>query len=96
MDQVERHPDAVILESSKMSWDADSKKLVAEASTVGFDWVGYLWKYSPDRGVYVRSHRTGHMEPFVLLRADKDPEGDTRYWEFASTKHGILLTLFND
>lgn len=92
----QRHPDAVVLETAQMDWDPSTYSLSAEASTVRFDAVGPLWMDSDEKGVFVRSHRTGRILPFKLIHRQIDAERDTRYWAFTHPETRCHLTIFND
>lgn len=92
----QRHPDAVVLETAQMDYDADLSLFSAEASTVRFDYVGPLWMGSDERGVFLRSHRTGRILPFKLIHRQLDAERDVRYWAFQNKDVGCALTIFND
>lgn len=92
----QRHPDAVVLETAQMDWDQNTSEFSCEASTVRFDAVGPLWMDSDERGVFVRSHRTGNILPFKLVHRQLDAERDVRFWLFNNDKIGCGLTIFND
>ena len=75
--------------------------LVAYASDIGFHGAGRMYRDAIDRGIALRSHRTGTVERFCLASADSDGEGEVTGWRFIPapenrTARAIRVLIIND
>lgn len=90
-----RHPNAVVLESNSLSYDSTDRTLSGFASDLRFEGIRQMYDDACDVGIWIKSHRTGKIEPFVFVRKQLDSERDVRWWTFANTKLNLILTIWN-
>ena len=90
-----RHPNSVVLSSETLSYDKTDRTMSGFASDLRFNGSNYMYDDACDIGIWIKSHKTGRIEPFVLLKAERDADGDVRWWTFANTKLNLILTVWN-
>lgn len=80
-------------------YDAATAHFTAEISEIG----GFhqIWVDSADEGVTVTNPATGRSVDFVVVKEEKDVEGDITQWSLASTTGTRIdgrftMTVFND
>lgn len=83
------------LDTRHMTWLPKTKQLIVEASSIGLT-PGRLYDDAADYGIWVKSHRTGNLEPFSYDGPDFDQEAEVISWKFTNHKHGITLIVYND
>lgn len=88
------------LNMRRFTWDRAKGELVAEASDLEGFALNRLYNDACDVGIAIRSHHTGRVLRFVLVRVVTDHEGDVLYWSFAPL-HGSFsnvrrVTVLND
>ncbi len=83
-----QQPTIVSISSKLLTYDAKTKTLSAEHSSLGSPHLG--------GSVSVRSATSGTVEVFVFERHVKDRERELLAWEYRNAKHGIKLVIFND
>lgn len=92
------------LPSNRFRFNPRTRVLSAEMSNFGpcrdgMWWMVRLYPDAADVGIYVRSDRTGRVEPFFLEREEKDAEGDLLALHFrpVSARTGVKnVVIFND
>lgn len=84
------------LSTKDFLWSSDSKILSAEASDVRFDGGYRLYDDAYDYGIWMKSHRTGAIEPFVLCNISYSLDEEIQFWEFDNSSIGVKVKIFND
>ena len=89
------------LDTRNLGWDPEKQSFAEEASTARYTGSYRLYDDACDFGIWVRSHRTNRLVPFLLKQTQEDSEGEVlafhfEGWDCSSNLSGLPLTLFND
>ena len=89
----------------RFTYSPDGRSLTAFESDLrdrpfdgGYPWLRRLYSDACDVGIAVRSHHTGRIEPFCLVRTE-ERDGDLLAWQFGpapGNDTGLTVTIFND
>lgn len=63
-----------------------------------YPWLQRLYNDALDVGIVIRSHHTGRVERFCLVRTE-ERDGDLLSWQFGpapGNETGLTVTIFND
>ena len=92
---------ALTVSTKGVSYHGEDNTLTCEASDIGLGRTiheGPIFRDAADIGIFLRSHKTGVVVPFVYVDVEHDNEGDVMAWRFSSygLDHPIQLVVFND
>lgn len=79
-----------------------NRTFTADASDLrGKTFIGRLFDDACDVGLRLKSPRTGAVKNFILVKEEKDKEGDTICWLYLSDKavgkqEELKMVIFND
>ena len=82
--------------SKDFLWMPHSKVLSGDASDIRFGGAYRLYDDAWDYGIWVKSHRTGALEPFALRDISYSLDEEIQFWEFENSTIGVKVRIWND
>lgn len=89
--------------SDSFLWQKADNTFTAEVSELTHGHSSVLFDPLPGNkyGLDMRSERTGTIKTFVLIRTERDADGDITAWRLAEKEHQfkrnpLYITVFND
>lgn len=92
---------ALAVSTSSVHYHGEDDTLTCEASDIGLGRTVQevpIFRDAADVGIFLRSHRTGAVVPFIYVDVEQDDEGEVLSWRYSSygLDRPIQLKVWND